>query len=665
MSDQDLIISDLSGGRNGVDAPASDKFPPDQCFEALNVDFRNGGLGRRRGGMYNLSANVTGTTITMPVFSLARHVPSGDETQCQMFTFEGLLNYRSERLALPGLAAWTVNTNYDPPLNSAAMSAENIATVSFNGKLFLFYKSANDRLKVYDPLIDAIRDVGLRPPTLAPTAANTGSGSYPAVGRYYRARFGYWDGSGRVVRLSEPSPASALATPSGTGGGALVTAPSNAAFPGEKENGWQLEASGDGVNWYIIATKILYPTTTYVDTFLVGNYPTFPLSRVVGTYTLVPSARFGCTDGNRLIIANIFEQSKGSRVMWTPVLGSLDEADDERLFQTATIKPFLDLDEKNGGDLTGIGQINGVIYAFKWRQIWRLSPTGDVYAPYSARRLSSVVGAVSHKSIALGEDAVGQPALYFMSQNGPYRVGPNGLEYIGRDLEDLTRTDSGLSNLNTVATVKAHAVFHMDQFQYWLWFAIGLNDTPRHLCVLDVKKTTRRDEYGVRGGWTHFDGPIATAVCSAMGPYILGVQTATLRPWVSMSSTPPKIAICDRDDLNTDLGTPFQAYITTRSVGPFGRLLRVGETTLMARHHTPTTGVTIRQTLIADFGREVNTADVLLEAALPDRTLIRRVQASAMADAAVLQIQIGDASAVDVQWEMRQLKVPVFVGGDI
>ena len=645
-------------GRNGIDAPTSDKFPFDQSVEAQNVDYRNGGLGRRRGGAYDVAANTSGSGFTAPLVALARHVPGGDETASEIWAWENAAPGNIARLIPPSTVWDTISGGV-----TYTGSISKTTTVSFNAKHYIFHDGAVDRSKVYDAGLDTIRYVGMGVPA-APTVANTGAGAYAATLRYYRVRFLQLSGA-IIIRKGEPSPSVSF-TPSGAGLAARVTKPATIS---ESETHWDVEASPDNVNFYVLQANLPVGTTTYDDATAVSAYSTFPLTRVSGTFTLVPSARYGTTDGNRLIIFNIFETGHGSRVMWTPVLGSLDEGDDERLFQTSTIKPFQDLDEKNGGDGTGIAQINGVIYAFKFRQVWRGDPTGDIEKPYRFRRLSGIVGAVSHKSIALGEDAVGNPALYFMSHKGPYRINhtgspsPSQIEYVGRDIEDLTRTNSGLPNINTVATtVISHAVFHSDLAQYWVWYSTGSNNSPDKLSVLDVKKAIRRDEYGVRGGWTTFTGLIATAVDSVMGPYAL-VATASLRPWVALPGN-NKLAICDRDDIFTDTGTSFQAYVKTRSVAEFGRYLRVGETILLAKSHVSGT-LTIRQTLDRDFGKETSTADVTIAVGDIDKTVIRKFEASTIAEAASVQIQLGDSAAVSSQWELRQLKVPIFMGGDI
>src|SRR5262249_44739127 len=159
-----------------------------------------------------------------------------------------------------------------------------------------------------------------------------------------------------------------------------------------------------------------------------------------------PSVKYLVTDGNRLLGAGAWEPSgvtsggKNSRVWYTPVLGSADKGDDERVPNQTTQKNWVDLNENDGGGVTGLGVLNGTPIAFKYRQIYRLTPTGDVTTPYLPKKLIDGVGCVSHKSITVGEDEVGHPALYFLSHKGAYRLVMSGagiaLQYLWRDNED-------------------------------------------------------------------------------------------------------------------------------------------------------------------------------------------------------------------------------------
>ena len=168
---------------------------------------------------------------------------------------------------------------------------------------------------------------------------------------------------------------------------------------------------------------------------------------------MLPAGKFLLTDDNRLLVGGTWHEPN-DRVYFTPVLGSLDQGDDERYVDTATQKNWVSLTTKNGGRITGMGGPvqNGLIYVFKYRQIWRLSPTGEVTAPYLVRKVSNTVGCIRHRTIIMGEDATGNAALYFLSHRGPFRISVDGIEYLGRDIEDRWYGRNGLPAVNLAAS---------------------------------------------------------------------------------------------------------------------------------------------------------------------------------------------------------------------
>ena len=187
-----------------------------------------------------------------------------------------------------------------------------------------------------------------------------------------------------------------------------------------------MEASTDNANFYAIAqaaTAVAIATTTYTDTIDPATYSTYTLSEQTGQFVVPTSWKYVITDGNRLLGAGAWETGgKNSRVWFTPVLGSTDHADDERIPNTTTQKNWVDLNENDGGFITGLGgPIDGAVWAFKYRQIWKLVPTSDVSTPYLAKKRTTGIGCIEHRTIALAEDETGQPALYFMSHKG--RIG--------------------------------------------------------------------------------------------------------------------------------------------------------------------------------------------------------------------------------------------------
>jgi len=501
-------------GRNGVDSPVDSSFPFDMAVEMVNVDLTLGGLGAKREGSNEVLGTWTGgTAFTTGIHSILRHNPT-PATQ-ELWAVDVAATPLMKR-HVTGTTTWA----------DVAVTVETVSTgsehlvqgTSFNDKFFLSFPSSASRMHVYGlntSGTNSLRRVGIAPGSNAPTVADTGAGAYAAVLRYYRVRWALVDGSSVIHKMSEPTPSVSF-TPSGAGTAARVTKPTTPA--NEDVNTWYVEASTDNVNFFQISSGIAIGTTTYDDSAATTTYASSRLSDPQGYFSLPPSYTATITDNNRLI--GIF----GSRIYWGPILGVLNRGDDERIVETATQKPYLDLNPKDGGDLTAIARtVNGVIYVFKLSQVWRVTPTGNALQPYSARKISDTVGSVSKHAVCSGEDAAGNPVVYFWSERGPYYAGADGITYLGRDIEDLTRnTAFGYRmNTNVGATVVAHVQYLASRSMLFCWWssfsALGAGASfPANLAVNFTKLGTRRDQYGLRGGWVKFDGKPANARCSCV-----------------------------------------------------------------------------------------------------------------------------------------------------
>jgi hypothetical protein len=471
--------------------------------------------------------------------------------------------------------------------------------VAFNGKFFLSYASAQDRWHVWDG--STVRRVGIAPGANAPTAADTGAGAYAATLRYYRVRWLMVTGA-VTDKKSEPTPSVSF-TPSGAGAAARVTQPTVPTNEGITH--WMVEAGTDNVTFFNISGNIAVATTTYDDSAAVTSYADNTLSEPLGYFTLMPSLLAAVTDGNRLIGIN------GTRVYWTPVLGSLDRGDDERIVDTATQNPYLDLG--GSGDLTAIARVvNGIIFVFRRSETWRLSPTGDAVKPYAARLLHPSVGALNHKSVAVGEDETGNPVVYMFNTQGLFRVNlPGTVEYCGRDAQGIThetwtgglRSKIDLGGVGTV--VASHITYVRDYAQVYCFYAANAS-TPDNCIVFNVRRATRRDFWGVRGGWADYTGNLFSACVCSVEIRALGGSTesdvsatrgADMRLWIggAVGGT-PTIYMTGRTNSSTDDTTPYQAFVTTRAIipGPLTGRWSVREATLLGSlNGTPTLAVSI------------------------------------------------------------------------
>lgn len=647
MSKRLVVIADLRGGRNGTDPPLS--LPENQCVEALNIDWYDGLIGRKRGGA-DAVTETGGTAFGSGIQSIFRHIPGAAETAAELWGIDGAGTPIVKRMA-GGTSLADVTL-----AQAIATKPQDVVGASLNGKLFLAYDSSVDRLHAYDPSLGSpeVREVGLAA-TAAPTAANTGSGSYAATLRYYKMDTIQLDGT-RVVRRSELS-ASVSFTPSGSGTHARVT---QASPPGEGETHWRVWGSSDNSTFYNISGNIAIGTTTYDDNATVASYSSNTAQDATGTYTLFPSVKYIVTDGNRLLGAGAWETSgaqsggKNSRIWFTPVLGSSDQGDDERTRSTTTQKDFVDLNENDGGFITALGPpLAGSPHAFKYRQVWKLVPTGDVSTPYLPRKLRDDIGCIAHKTIVIGEDEAGRAALYFLSHRGPYRIGVNGIQYLGRDNEDIWST----MNL-AASTVVAHAVYHADKHQLWIWIATGSANDPDVKMCFDVLLGIPDQNNRVRGGWSKHTGNSAAARCSVMMSNTLGAtMSRDLKPYIGRASG---TVIWKLDTSTTnDAGTNFQSYVKTKPVTQASQLglnVGIGQASLIAK---AASGVTITQTIDRDFGLETVTATVSLTAAASETRVFRKIEGSDMAGAGVIQLQWGDAAAASNAWTLDAVVAPM------
>lgn len=651
-----IVVDDLRGGRNDTDPPMS--LPLNQATEFLNCDWKDTPFARKRGGSTSVSLSG-GTAFSSGIDTIERHVPGADETLAEFWGIDGAATPIWKRLV--GGTSWA-NVTVD---DAVATQPQAIVGVALNGKRFFAYDSTVDRLHVYDPTLSSprVRRVGFATPG-APTVADTGAGAYAATIRYYRVRWVQLNGS-TIIRRSEAGTVRPF-TPSGSGTHAHITQPTVA---GEGETHWEIEASADNSTWYIlvgsggVASILAIGTTTYDDNFTVGNYAANLLAQttVAGFYSRFPSVKFLMTDGNRLLGGGAWESAgadsggKASSVWFTPVLGSADKGDDERVPNQTDQKNIVALNENDGGALTGCGgPLNGVPVWFKYRQVWKLVPTNDVAAPYLPRKMRDDIGCVTHKSIAMGEDQYGDAALYFLSHRGPYRITNAGaIQYLGRDNEVTWRS----MNLAATFTV-AHSTYYPDLHQWWLWIATGSSNSPDVKMVFDVQNGWPDKNGQIRGGWAKHTGSSAGARCSCLfSNTIAAANSRDLKPHASLVAS-TAILKCDTSDTD-DNGTDFQSYVTTRpllTTKDLSHKVGLGESTLIGK---ALAGSDVTVTINRDFGKETRAHSVSLAPAASETRVIKKVEGSEMGEADAVQLTVGDSAANDEVWTVDAIIAPV------
>lgn len=632
----DLIINDLSGGLNDTDPATS--IAQNQCTVVENIEFWQAPCGARRLGSsaITLPASLSGKAA---ITFLHRHLPTTDISAAQLWAL-GVTVATSIQLSYKD-TAWHDVSFFDAPTNTGVYPYQFNA-LSLHGKLFLMYKSGQDRGHVWDGT--TLRRIGLAQPA-APTGADTaGAGTFAST-RYYRVRYTVQVAGATTLR-SEPSLALTF-SPLGTKTGVVVTKP---ATIGESETHWELEASLDNVNFYRIATTVVATTTVTDTTSASLGYATGTnvLSEDIGDYTVVPSGRYMIADKDRLVIGGSFESdAQASVVRWTPVLNDPGVGNDERI--PIDTNNALNLDGYEGGGITGLASLGGVIIVFKYGHIYRLVSTGQRDQAYEPNVISKSRGAIPG-SIVEGVDQYGSPCLYFLDPKvGPCRIGAGGSVWAGGDILTTWRT----VNLNAT-TVQARAVFYPDKQQVHWWVPTSTANVPDLRLVLQTNNTRLGDE-GVQFGWArHSGGTVAgLAACLFATNIEAGVaRSLSLKPFVAIGNT-----VHMMDTGNTDNGTVYAAQLVSRPILVSGTPIQqfglrtasiIGDADASAQ-------VTI--SLIRDFGLETNSVSTFLTPDGTENPVIKDLDDLVMSGSRAIQIKISDGLLNASDWTVHHVSV--------
>ena len=642
MSDknQRLQINDLRNGRNGVDPPQS--ISDKHCQEALNVHWFNATFGRKRAGV--AAVTLTGSPFTGTISSMFRHVPTTDETVAELWATDDAATPHIGRLV--GGTVWASPTLKDAPTGNGW----DFSYASFNGVLYIAYQSAVNRLHCWDPVLNLVRRTGLAVMAV-PTVADTGGATYAAVLRYYRTR-ATEQRAGITVRRSEYSTSVAF-TPSGGGAAARVT---QGTVPNESETHWEVEASLDNITFYRIAT-VAIGTTTYDDSALTTTYASNPLSATTGTYTLQRSYRYLAVDQGRALGFGAYTTTDPqNRVEFSAVLGSSDIGDGERV----PTGNYQGLDENDSGPATALlGPVNGSFFAGKYRQFWKLTPSGNPTTPYNVLALSKVIGPLNQFCATVGEDETGNAAIYFNSFRGPYRWGLRGIEYIGKVMEDRTIGANGGVSFNLAAThVVAHTKWYADLRQVVFWWAVTADNDPTEGGIFSVGRTAPifGGDNGEPSRWSRFTGGMGTARCSVLFSNTIGASMSRdLKPYIG--STTAANTFGKTYTGTQDLGVNYQAYIDTKEYSPWGNDYS-GDVTAGQIIAAAQAGVTITVTTIADFGMQSRPDTVSLTAAGTESRVQPRVGgAMTVGNVQSVHFRVGDSAEANTTWQIDELNV--------
>jgi hypothetical protein len=413
--------------------------------------------------------------------------------------------------------------------------------------------------------------------------------------------------------------------------------------------------------FYEIA-ETLVATTTYDDAATPSTYSTLTAIPTVGSYYPFPSVKFLSTDGKHLFGLGVWESAAGAsiapvagRLYFTPAIGSSTNPvtdDDERIQNTSGVgatSNWLDLNVGATGVDTGLSDwIQGVMFAFQSSAIYMITATNAARVPFRSVILTQKLGAICHTSIATGVDERGNPCVYFWSpQNGPNRITPGGeIQWLGKDLVDIVP----LVNVSSVTNTPCVALYDPPNQQVKFWLAMNAETSPDGTAMVVFHTAFGHVESldCVRGGWAKWTGNIAKVQHAIMFAKTFATATRPLQNVTYMASRVTNSPIMVQDGTATqDAGsTNYQAYVQSKAwdLQPIGRRKRIKETYVLAG---TTSGVTIRHTVIKDFGTESFTNDILLTAA-GSETYIRSDQALDVADCLTFQSRIGDSAAQNV-----------------
>jgi hypothetical protein len=475
-------------------------------------------------------------------------------------------------------------------------------SASLTHKFFICYDSDVNRLHVWDGT--TLRRVGFGIAS-AVTAVSMG-GSGQTWNRWYRKRVAELDADGTVIRMSEPSESPVNVSIIDDAGVTITRGTVN----GEGETHWIAEAaddeSGEPGTFFQIATLPIATGSTD-DTF--ADLAVFPISPLIGEYIPPPSAKYILSDTNRILLAGAWEsaytdeqtQPKQNRVWFTPVLGSTDEGDDERIPNTVDQQNWVDVG--NEGPITGLaGPLYGDIYVMKSDSVFKLTPTGDFVTPYRVIQVSAGIGAVDQRTVCVGELGNGTPSIFFASPGSVYVITAGGIT----EISDPVSRDLRLNNFTAASSWLGYNPFNKSLMAQTNSGSAALSG-QYYQFEYDLKEQ-RWSGISIGGGESGW----------ILGRSILGVDTvlggggATIRNVVvaQNDNSSVRLLLCgqnaDEESLLTAYGDicggdatePFTSRFRVRKFPTPGHRFMVGAPTIIYRSPT---GITATGTLMLTF----------------------------------------------------------------
>lgn len=619
-----LAITNCTGGLNTGPVLT---VPEGQVALAENIDWHESSVARKRNGVTAVSSPSTVGGAVVTYLSSAAY-GDGDPIEASLIAIDNNGEFYDKQAG--SASSWTNTTKVD-----AGAGGLGAFAVSFNGKWYVAYNSAVDRLHVLCSRngVEKVYRTGLATPA-APTAADAGSGTY-STKRYYQVCW-TMQTTGVTLLRSDFSPALAH-TPDGSHASVTVTRPT---APSEGETHWELYGSADGLSYYLLST-IVIGTTTYSDSAAPSSYSSGTVAEDAGTYAPLVSAKVLGVDENRLLLGGSWEDATlASRVWWTPVIGADGVGDDERTVNTTDVKNYLDLDPYVGGGVTAIsGPILGNPYVWKERRMYKFVRTGDVSAPYLPVVISRSVGCVRQHTVVHAETADGEPAVYWLAQEGPYCASADGVKWLGEPIRDVCRW---------LSYPWAHGLYYADRHQVWWWVYRSVTESQRAsslsgsgyannlVLVYDIR----------RQSWTTYTDYLSQAVTSAMHGRDSTVHTGQTFPWRVPHIALASLGHCESG--TTDLGYPYRARLTTRPFLPQGWMTDIGVTEVEVLG----TG-RVQVGLVRDLDAETRNETVTLTPEGEAESTWAKVEGLALSSAKMVQVQLEDEIDTEDTWQVE------------
>jgi len=615
---QPFVISDLRGGVNDSDSRML--LGATQMRDARNIDFRAGACGSKRRGSQAIATG--GSIFDSPIIALFTHTPSNDDADDELWGIDE--NGHVDR-RVAGVWQGGVARENDYVVVSASNYEAN--AVSLHGKLFIATRGSQDRLLVWDGT--KLRWAGIAAPP-PPTGGSTAPAGAYASTRYFRIRY-VQQASGAVIRRSEPSTVLTFAPP-GNKDGVTLTKPAGTeattSVRMEGQTHWEVEASLDNTLFYRIAT-VAIGTTTYTDTTSAATgYAANPLSENSGEYLPPGSARHVAIDEDRLMVAgSYFTPGEDSTVWWTPVQADDGVGNDERLPQET--KQFIRFDGLSGGRVTAIvGGVNGNVYVFKKKRIYKMVRTGILASAYAPVTETWSRGAMMRGAVA-GLDEKGLPCVYFVDQNkGLCRFGQRGAEDLGGNVEKTWK------RRNKSATIGPRLLHYPDLDQVWVSLPLDDNDTPSQLLVYETQYSAA----------LFHDGVPATAVSFTL----FANSAGTYKPVFGAGNL-----LFMGDTGTTDNGAFYSAYGITRPylLGGLFQMFGLKAGAVLAT----STGASLLVEAIRDFGKESKSR---LASTAPEGTeeyVLVDLPELAMSGLRTLEVKFGDNELSAQEWSLEHM----------